>query len=223
MTINNYTTLVSAIQNVAEDDGAEFASYIPTAINLAEEKLFRELELPELEQEVQGVLVPNNQLLAKPEGYEFSDHLRIVVDNNNTVLKKKQDSFLIDYWPNSTLTGVPKYYSDSSETTFRLAPTPNSGYTYVLKATLKPEKLSTTNLTNYFTNNVVDCLYYASMIEMTKFMKAWSQLPVWENKYTQAQQSWNVQMMRLRRDGGTTPTNPDNGPNSLKHTITTNA
>ena len=54
--ITNYSTLVQNIQDATETDGAEFIAYIPTAIALAEEKLFRELDLPELETVATGSL-----------------------------------------------------------------------------------------------------------------------------------------------------------------------
>lgn len=223
MAITNYTTLVQAIKDEAEDDGTEFTSFIPVAIDLVEEKLFRELDLPELEEADTGTVTGALATLAKPTGYKFADYLMIVDGSgNNIVLKKKLTSFLKDYWPSGT--GVPKYYSDEDASNFRIAPTPSSNFAYELKYTKEPTKLSTSNATNYYTDNCKDSLFYGCMSEMAKFMKAWDQVAMWDGAFTQSRDTWNIEMMRFRRDGGMKTQSVNNtGPNSLKHTVNTNA
>ncbi len=221
--ITTYSTLVQALIDEAEDDGTEFAAFIPTAIDLTEEKLFKELELPELEEKETGTLTGAIATLSKPTNYKFADYFMITDGSgNNIVLKKKLESFLRDYW--SSGTDIPKYYSDETSTTFRLAPTPSSNFAYEIKYTKEPTKLSTGNETNYYTDNCQDALFHGSMLEMAKFMKAWDQIPVWEQSFNQVRDTWNIQMMRYRRDGGMKTQSINNtGPNSLKHTVNTNA
>ena len=218
-TITSYNTLLSNVQAVVEDDGLEFADYIPTAIDLAEERLFKELDLPELEKKVTGILSINSPFISKPSDMEFKHFLSITVNNVKKFLKKRPEDYITDYWPNSTLTGEPKYYADISRTQILVAPTPDSGYAYEAKYTGKPTKLSVTNQTNYYTDYCTDILYAAVMAEMAKFMKAWSQIGAWENTYVVARDTWNIEMSRKRRDDLEVPRNPSGGPNSLKHTI----
>jgi len=219
--ITNYTTLVQAIKDASENDGTEFAAYVPTAISLTEERLFKELELPELEEEGTGTLIPSNNTLTKPTGFKFADYFSLTVGTTKVILKKKFQSFLDDYWPDVSIEGVPKYYSDKNATTFTVAPTPDSNYTYTLRYSKEPTKLSISNATNYFVTNCQDSLFYGCMIEMAKFTKAWSQIPVWENSYLQSVQSWNLQAQRYKRDGQTVPNNTEQtGTNSLKGTLT---
>jgi hypothetical protein len=221
--ITNYNTLIQAVKDLAEDDGQEFSDYLPTAIDLAEERLFRELELPDIEDKEFGTLTPNSAGLLKPTNYEFAAYFTIDVAGRKRNLLKRTESFVNDYWPDSTVTDVPKYYCDANSAAFKLAPTPESNYPYEIKYTKKPTKLSSTNATNYFTDSCKDLLFSATMLEMVKFMKSWSQIPVWEQTYNTQRESWNVQMMRFRRDENETPTVTASGPNTLKHTITSNA
>ena len=223
MTITNYDTLVQAIQEEAENDGAEFLSFIPTAIDMAEEKLFKELDLPELEEEVTGNMTSSNNQIPKPTGYKFGDAVTIMNGTSKVILKKKFASFLDDYWPDTSVTATPKYYADKDQTSFSVAPTPDVSYGYTIRCTKEPAKLSTLTQTNYYTNECQDILFYACMEQMAKFMKAWNQVAVWSQSYSTAQQGWNMQAMRYRRDGQITPNSPDEGPNSLKHTITSQA
>ena len=217
--ITNYTTLVEAIISVTEDDGVEFAEYIPTAIDLAEERLFRELDLPEIETKQTGNTIPNMRRVQKPANYEFSSQFIV----NGNILKKKTESFIRDYWPVETNVGIPKYYTDEDEENFIIAPTPATNLPYELKYTAKPNKLSSTNQTNFYVENCNDVLYAAALLEVAIFMKAWSQVQLWEGKYTQHRDTWNLQQARYRRDEGIMPNSPDTGPNSLKHTINSNA
>jgi hypothetical protein len=139
------------------------------------------------------------------------------------VLKKKTESFIADYWPISSEVDTPKYYTDDSATQFILAPTPVSNFAYEIRYTKKPTRLSSTNSTNYYITNCSDVLFYASMVEMLYFMKAFGQLPLWESRYTNARDTWNLQQVRYRRDGETSVRNTDSSPNSLKHAMGTAA
>lgn len=220
----DYNTLFAAVQATSEDTGTEFASYLPIAIDSAEEFLFRDLDLPDLESKTSpSTLSAGSNIVPKPSGYKFANYFKIVVNGANIFLKKRREDYIQDFWPDPTATDVPKYYSDASATNFILAPTPVQPWSYEIKYSAKPAKLSPTNPTNYYTSNCQDLLYLACMVEMVKFMKAWPQVPIWTQAYTQARDAWNLEAMRRRRDDGQTPANPSNGPNDIKHTIKTNS
>lgn len=213
--ITNYTTLVSAVQEVSENDGAEFLAYIPTAIALAEDMLFKDLDLEELEIKTTGLLSAGSPLLNKPTGYEFANYINITVTSLKRFLKKRQEDFIIDYWPNSALTDVPKYYGDASETQFYLAPTPTISYPYEIKYVAKPSRLTSTNTTNFYVTSCSDILFYATMIQMSIFIKATEQINLWTAAYGYARDAWNTSDARTRRDNGSKPFNTDNTPNKV--------
>ena|ERR1035437_1394734 len=216
--ITNYASLMQAIIDNFEDDGSEFALYLESAIDLAEERLFKELDLPDMEIKVGGTLIPSQVTLVKPTGYRYANYLKIIVAGENLFLKKRRDDFLQDYWPNPTLTDVPKYYSDASATVFDLAPTPAAAYVYEVKYTQQPMKLSLTNTTNYFVDRCKDSLFLACMSEMARFTKSWSQVQIWDGQYSMIKSAWNLNMARVRRDDGQLPHNASAGPNDLQHT-----
>jgi hypothetical protein len=216
--ITTYATLVQAVIDNVEDDSTEFAAFIPTALDLAEERLFRELELQDLETKATGALTINDSTLAKPTGYKYANYFKITSGSSDIILDKKREDYVIDYWPNPVLADVPKYYADASSTLFRLAPTPNLAYTYVIKYTKQPTKLSTTNTTNYFVEQCKDALFYATMLEMATFMKAWSQVAVWQALYDGVRDTWNINSLRMKRDDGMQLKNP-NQPNDLKTAV----
>ena len=220
MAIVDYTSLIQALSATAEDDSNEFMSFIPIAIDLAEETLFRELELPDIEIKAPGVFVPGTVAQAKPTGYRYCNYFKFKdAQGKNVFLKKRRDDFLQDYWPDPTLTDVPKYYSDASVLTFDLAPTPDVAYVYEIKYTRQPLKLTATNATNYFTDRCQDILFLRCMLEMSTFMKAWTQVPIWQAGYDALKASWNLSMARVARDDGHTPENLSNAPNTIKGSV----
>lgn len=215
--INSYGTLIQAVIEAAEDDGAEFAAYLPRAVDLAEKRLFKDLDLPDLEQKASGNLNTGSAVFIKPEGYTFGNFVYITDQNGKRkLLKKRREDFIQDFWPDPTELGEPRYYGDSLETGFLIAPTPDFDYAYEIKYTSKPQGLSTSNQTNYFTRRCSELLYYATVIEMLKFMKAYEQIGTWQQDYSDAALKWNIEMIQKRRDDGA---NAQGGPNSKRQIV----
>jgi hypothetical protein len=217
---------VQAVKDKAEDDGVEFAAYIPTALDIAEERLFRELELPDLKQEATGTMTSSVATLTKPTGMKLAHSLLITrpISNERKLLKFRSHDYLLDYWPVSANVGEPKYYTTGKNTTqIVVAPTPNSNYSYTLTYTKQPTKLSLTNTTNYFTSDCQDILFDAVMIEMGSFMKAPSIVQQHEQSYAMKKAAWNGEDKRRSRDDLETPINPEGGGNSIRHTEKTYA
>ncbi len=220
--LSTYALLVQAIQDVAENDGTEFVAYIPTGISLAEQRLNRDLDLPDLEIPQTGTLTATINTLPKPTGYRFANYFHIVVNGRIKVLKKRREDYINDYWPDQTITGIPKYYADQGQSTFQFAPVPDVSYQYRIKYTAEPDRLSTSNQTNYFTQRCADILFNAAMVEMTLFDKAWQQVQIWEAAYQELKTGWNLTMVRQRKDDGEAPRNPAQTINTVENAAKSN-
>lgn len=210
-----YDDLVTAIQNMAEDDSTEFEQFIPTAIGLAEDRLFRSLDF---DFSVTGSLSTVNAqaTLDKPTGHRLTHAMYVTVSSEKRRLKKKSEDFIYSYWPNSATTGVPKYYASKDDVTWLLAPTPNGVYTVVCEYQKKPTKLEDSNQTNVFTTYFPDALFYATMSVMCEFMKDPSRKQEWEAKYVEAINTANNEGRRERQDDDSNSHNPIGGRNSLE-------
>lgn len=220
--ITSFTTLVSAVVDYFEDDGTEFKNYIPVAIDLAEQRLSREIDSTHLKFQTNVSSVGNSRFVSKPTGYKFAFNLRYTKpDGEIKTLKKTTDSFIEDYWPwaNSSV-GCPEFYADYDQTQFIVGPTCSNAGDFPLSYSGRPTPLSATVSINVFTSSFSDLLYFATLREQAAFAKLYSQMDVLENKYQGLLKSVTNEARRERRDEGIEPHNPASNRNTLNGPIT---
>lgn len=215
--ITTYDTLVSAVIETAEDDSVEFLAYIPTAIDLAEQKLTKEMDTQGVMMEADVTVSASNQYVSKPSGFRVPHEVYFTDASTGqiTLLDKKTKSYVLDYWPIPTSVGTPKYYADRDNSQIILAPTPDTQYVYTFSYAGRPAALSSANQTNYFTDYCSDALFYATMIEQCRFMRHYKMLDSYKSAYTEAVQTLVNEARRQRRDSGNAPKNPEGGANTL--------
>lgn len=220
--ITNYTTLVENLIAVTEDDGDEFAAYLPTAIALAEERLIKENDWPELSADTTGTLTPLTPDAAIPNNHNYINYFYVTIGDKRKLLQRKTDDFLVDYWPDLSITGEPKYYSyNGNSGELKVIPPTDDNINYTIRSVNAPANLSAINPTNIFIEEAPELLFHACMVECVKFLKMWGQIQVWEQAYQTSREGWLSQTQRQRRDAGETPHNPDGGPNTYFHTSAT--
>ena len=107
-----------------------------------------------------------------------------LTDSERVFLEKRDQSFINEYSPNRTSTGIPKYYANWDNDTIVLAPSPNAAYTIELAYNAQETGLSSSNTTTWVGNNAPGLLLYACLIEAFKFLKN----PEMVGMYSQAYQ-----------------------------------
>lgn len=219
--IINFSTLVSAVRQYFEDDGTEFTAYIPIAVDLAEQRLTRELDSSHLRANTNVSCAASGYIVNKPTNYRFGFNLRYVLpDGTLRTLFKSTDSFCEDYWPyGNTSVGAPKYYADYSATEFIIAPTCSNAGDFKLSYAGRPTPLTADVSTNVFTSTFSDMLYYATLIEQAKFSKNYSQVNILESNYQICLRDVVNEGRRERRDSGLEPSNTQSNQNTLNGNI----
>ena len=166
-----FTTLKTAIQDYLDNNETTFTNLSRFIIN-AEERIFKEVQLDVFRKNVNGDLTSGNKFLTKPTDYLSTFSLSIINSSENVFLLRKHPTFLQDYTPNPSTTGVPQYYADFDETTFIVAPTPSSALTAELHYYHKPTSITaTSDGTSWLGTNAELALLYASLVEAYTFMK----------------------------------------------------
>ena len=198
-----YDELVTNIRNYTEVGSNVFTnSVINTFITMAENQILREIDLDVFKQEVSGNLTPGNKFLTAPTDILTHRYLMITVSGDQVFLDFRDTSFMKEYWPDGSATGVPKYYSVWDQNTFYVAPTPNSGYTAELGYIYRPPQLSSTNTTTWVSTNAPEALLYACLIQAYSYTKGPGEmLNYFKGAYKEALQGLGIEQQgRRRRD-----------------------
>lgn len=196
--MTTYSELVTQIRDYTETDSNVFTTVIVNDfIEHAELKIFRDIDLDVFRKYQTAALTSGDAFVgmpgATPTSFSFIRSVNIfspsgslggLTDGERRYLEKKDTSFISEYSPSRTSTGIPKYYANWDNDTIILAPTPNAAYTIELAYNAQETGLSSSNTTTWVSTNAPQLLLYACLIEAFKFLKN----PNMVAMYTQAYQ-----------------------------------
>tara|TARA_R100001369_G_scaffold35491_2_gene60763 strand:+ start:1458 stop:2084 length:627 start_codon:yes stop_codon:yes gene_type:complete len=206
----NYSTLVSNIQNFLEDDSTELSNSIDQIISQAEEMIFQRLpSLPCFRGSATGNLVIGTSEYTIPTA-RMIRQVSITDSSSNVIyLHHRIDSYVRDYWPNSSTTATPEMYSTNSSgvagTVVMLAPTPDATLAYKADYVAPETGLSSSNTTSWIGNNAENVLLSASLLEASAFLKAPETINLYKAQFDEAVQLFQQEMARTYEaeyDGG---------------------
>jgi hypothetical protein len=205
----NYTTLVSNIQNFLEDDSTELSDSIPTIITQAENLIFQRLpSLPCFRNITTGTLVVGTSEYTVANA-RMIRQVSVTSSSNVLYLNHKIDSYLKDYWPNSSTTGTPIMYSTKNSSTsgivITLAPTPSATLAYQVDFIAPETGLSSSNANSWVGTNAENVLLSAALYESSAFLKAGETVKLYKDQFDEAIALFQQEMGRnytAEYDGG---------------------
>ena len=186
-----FTTLKTAIQDYTDNTETTFVNQLPRFILNAEERILKECQLDDFRKNVSGTVAQSVKFLTKPTDFLAPFSLSVVNSSNNEFLRYKHVTFIQDYTPDPTTTGVPKYYGDWDENSFIMAPTPDGNYTAELHYFYRPQSITASgDGTSWLGTNAELCLLYGSLMEAYTFMKGETELLTLYNSRFQESIEW---------------------------------
>ena len=198
-----YDELVTNIRNYTEVDANVFTNaVINTFITMAENRILRDIDLDVYKKESIGSMTSGNRFLTSPTDILTHRYMFITVGTDKVYLDFRDTSFMREFWPNPSLTGVPKYYAVWDQDTFNIAPTPNSNYVVEIGYIYRPAQLSPATPTTWISTNAPEALLYACLIQAYSYTKGPAEmLGYFDNSYKQAIQGLGIEQQgRRRRD-----------------------
>lgn len=184
-----YSNLKSAIQDYLESTETSFVSNLDNFIEATEERILKNVQLDDFRKNVTGSLTASNTYLTAPSDF-LAPFSMAVIDSsgNHNYLLLKQVSFIRDFTPNASTTGLPKYFAEFDESTFILAPTPDSAYTMELHYYYRPGSLTAAgdSGTTWLSDNAPNAMLYGSLVEGSMYLKNYEVLPIYEAKFQEA-------------------------------------
>ena len=211
-----YTTLTQDLKDWMENDGTEFSNETDNFISLAEQRISRDIDPYAFHESATSSFNTSDRFVSKPSDAKIIFHfIWLDSDSKRIFLEERTDEYIYDYWPTSSSTGNPKYWANYSDTALLVAPTPNSSYTIEISYARRLAELSSSNTTNWLTQNAQDLLLYACLMEACTFSKNREDLQIYTGRYQAAVEAINNQTRRRRRDDYSAPSNVM-GENTLK-------
>lgn len=172
-----YTTLKQAIQDFTDNNETTFVNNLDIFIKTAEERILKSVDLDFFRKNATATINSSDPYVATPPDYLASFSLSLTPSSglpagNKFFLLQKDVNFLQEYWPDSTVEGVPKYYSVFDIDNFIVAPTPSVSYQVELHYYYRPESIvDTTSGESWLGTNAPNTLLYACLVEAYIFMK----------------------------------------------------
>lgn len=206
-----YSQLVTQIRNYTEVDSNGLSdSTLSVIVQNTENRIYRELNIDAFRLYASAVTTAGTTTISVPSGLRNIRYVEMITPGTGDIstLEQKDSSYMAEFnnLPgNSTYYDKPKYYANWNETTWFVAPTPNTNYAiniaYYSQGTSITAGNSATS-TTYISTFAQDLLLYGSLVETYKYLKGPdNMIQVYEQSYQQARESFGVEQTgRRRRD-----------------------
>lgn len=183
---------------------------LPRLINNAEREIAQDLKILGFVDPMTSTLVAGTSVYAKPDRWRQTVSMNfgrvgqdLLQQNKRSQLYPRSYEYVRQYWPDSDVLGVPKFYADYSYTHWIVAPTPQIDYPWEVVCWQLPALLDDTNQTNWLTDYAPTTLLYRCLLECEPFLKNDQRVALWQGMYDTSKNTLNVQDLRRIADRNT--------------------
>jgi hypothetical protein len=167
----NYTELYDAVIAETENTDDTFVANIPVFVKNAEKRIYQAVKIPAFRKNATSVLIPSTPYVTLPTDFMSAWEFAVLDGTVYTYLLAKDVSFIREAYPDTAVTGVPKYYSIFDADTILFAPTPASDLSIEMHYFYYPESIVTAS-TTWVGDNFDNVLLYGALVEAAVFMKS---------------------------------------------------
>jgi hypothetical protein len=183
--VMTYDSLTTTVLQYLERQDASVVNAIPTFITLCEFEIAQEIKTLGQLQVADATMNINNPIIAKPARWRKTVSMTIDTGTGTQPVYLRKYEYLRNYWPNETLTDLPLYYADTDYEHWYVAPTPDKAYNFTVLYYERIAPLSSTNQTNWLTQNAPNAMLYGTLLQAMPFLKNDAR-QVFQQKYTEA-------------------------------------
>lgn len=186
--VMTYDSLTSTVLQYLERKDAAVVNALPTFISLAEFEIAQEIKTLGQLQVVESNMDADNAILQKPARWRKTVSMSVTVDGKKQPVYLRKYEYLKNYWPDANQTDVPLYYADTDWEHWYLAPTPDQNYAFEVLYYERIAPLSSTNQTNWLTQNAPNAMLFGTLLQAMQFLKN-DQRTIFQQKYTESLQA----------------------------------
>jgi hypothetical protein len=182
-------TLTQTVQDYLENDETSFVSYIDQFIKLAEEDIYRQVQMKDLRKTSTSLSTTGSQKTGTiPTDFLAPYYFSITSSGSESVLLQKDPSFIEEVFSGAA-EGLPRYYGIEDDATFVFGPTPDAAYTTELHYYYKPASLAdgAGDGTTWLSTNAEQALLFGTLVQGYIYMKGDQDVIAhYKEKYTDA-------------------------------------
>jgi hypothetical protein len=185
--VMTYDSLTTDITQYLERSDAAVVNQIPSFIMLAEFEIAEQIKTLGQQQVVESTMTIGEPVIPKPARWRKTVSMNVTVSGQIQPILLRKYEYLRQYAPSSTTTSTPLYYSDYNYDNWLVAPTPDQAYSFEVLYYERLAPLSSTNQTNWITQNAPNAMLYGTLLQAMPFLKN-DQRQIFQQKYTEAMQ-----------------------------------
>jgi len=192
--VMTYDNLTSAVYQYLERNDTAVVNQVPVAISLCEFEIAQEIKTLGQLSVGESYFIEGNPVVPKPARWRKTVSMNYLDTSGQKVpILLRKYEYLENYWPNRTNTSEPLYYADYDYDHWFIAPTPNQSYAYEVLFYERILPLSSSNQTNWLTQNAPNAMLFGTLLQMMPFLKNDARVPVWQEMFNKALQSLKVE------------------------------
>jgi hypothetical protein len=180
-----YDSLTSTVLQYLERSDKATTDAIPTFITLAEFEIAEQIKTLGQLQISESTMTIANPVLPKPARWRKTVSMNVTVNGAKQPVYLRKYEYLKNYWPDASDTDVPLFYADTDWDHWYLAPTPAANYQFEVLYYERISPLSSTNQTNWITQNAPNAMLFGTLLQAMPFLKN-DQRQIFQQKYTEA-------------------------------------
>ena len=197
-----HTAFLTQVRNYTEVDNNVLSdTLLDQFIRNVELDIAGKVDYDDLRKYATSNTTSGNRYVSMPSDLLILRSVQIIDSNVRDFLEKKDTSFISEFAPNETVTGIPKYFANWDETNILLAPTPNAAFEVQINYIKDPPHFDSSTNT-YLSEHQEALLLYGVLRECFGFLKGPEDLyKLYSDRYNQSIQAFGLQQMGRRRRG----------------------
>ena len=184
--VMTYDSLTSTVLQYLERQDAAVVNAIPTFITMCEFEIAQNIKTLGQMEVVDSTMNIGNPVIPKPARWRKTTSMTLSVSGQKQPLLVRKLEYLNTYAQDVTATGVPLYYADYDYDHWLVAPTPNQAYAFEALCYTRLEPLSSSNQTNWLTQNAPNAMLFGTLKQTAPFLKNDARLAVWKSMFDEA-------------------------------------
>lgn len=186
--VMTYDSLTSTVLQYLERQDPAVVNALPTFITLAEFEIAEQIKTLGQLQLVESAMTSGNPAIQKPARWRKTVSMNVLVNGKKQPILLRKYEYLKNYWPDDTATDTPLYYADTDWDHWYVAPTPDQNYAFEVLYYERISPLSSTNQTNWLTQNAPNAMLFGTLLQAMPFLKN-DQRTIFQQKYTESLQA----------------------------------